>query len=185
MDVFVISKGIKKDVANRVLVIDFPLLLNKNPIIHKATYELPNDTYVTPVEHIHYIESVEVELGTDYKDIKSAINDNLNFLSDTLATDEVEDILREPELVTLALVELNTIPKSLSAKMSDYLTRNIKATLNTKVLESLVLDFEEELRKYKQITSLRSVCGANVKAFLNSDTFKSIEADIAEELVTL
>ena len=182
---FVISTDIQKNEENHVLVVDFPLLLNKKPLIHKAYYELPNETFVTQVEHIHYLETTEVELGVDYNTIKEAIDDNLDFLEEAVVLEEAQDILREPELVTLALIELKYIPKSLSTKITDYVTKNTKGVLTTKSLENLVLDFEEELRKYKQVTSLRSVNGNGVLDYLNSDTFKAIEEELKEDLVTL
>lgn len=185
----VISENIAKDKENAVLVVDFPILLNKKPVIHKATYKLPNNESTAPVEHIHYLESVEVELGEEYSNIKEAIDDNLDYVEDGgFIRDEAQDILREPELVTLALVELNIIPRSLNIKMIDYLTKNTKGTLNTRSLESLVLDFDEELRKYKQVTNLRSVIGEGVLTYLNSDTFKELEEALnseKDELVTI
>ena len=182
---FVISNDIRKNESNAVLVVDFPLLLNKKPVIHKATYELPNETFATPVEHINYIESTEVELGVDFKTVKDAIDDVLEFVGGLIETKEAQDILREPEVVSLALVELGTIPRSLNTKMCEYLNKNIKGTLSTYSLEKLVLDFEEELRKYKQVTNLRSVKGEEVLNFLNSDTFKALAEDMKEELVSL
>lgn len=185
---FVISDNIKRNEENKVLVVDFPLLLNKKPVIYKATYEIPNETFATQVEHIHYLESVEVELGVDYTNIVDAIKDNMDFLTEYYEVKEAEDILREIELVTLALVELKIIPKSLVTKVQKHVKENVKGTLNTWKLEKLVLDFEEELRKYKQVTNLRSVSGEGVFQFLNSDTFKALAEELAKEnesLVTL
>ena len=74
---------------NKVLVIDFPITLNKKTVIHEALYSLPNETFATPVEHIQYLTSDEVDFEFDYKEIKVAIEDKLNFLTDEL--EEKED----------------------------------------------------------------------------------------------
>ena len=187
---FVVSNKLdtKNGVDNHVLVVDFPLLLNKKPIIHKAFYTTPDNTFVTPVEHIQYLESLEVDLGTDYKTIEDAIKDSSNFLEDLVEVRDAENILREPGLVSLALVELGVIPRKYNEKISKYISDNVKGTLNTRLLEKLVLDFDEEMRKYKPLTNLRSVDGHSVLNYLNSDSFKEfIEKmeSITDELVTL
>lgn len=178
---FIVSEDIKKGVQNHVLVIDFPLLLNKKLFIHKALYKLPDDTSPVPVNHIHYLNSIEVELGTDYKTIKEAVDDNLGFLQEGLVMGESKDILRETELVTLALTELSVIPKTIMNKVTKHINKNSKGTLTTLNVEEFVLDFEEELRKYKQVTSLRSVCGDSILNYLNSDTFKALEKELEIE----
>ena len=177
----IISKGIEKDVDNQVLAIDFPINLNKKPVIHKTFYRLPDETFATPVEHLQYISSTEVELGVDYNDIREAIEEQIDFISDKdIYKAEPQQILRETELVTLALTELGTIPKSYNEKVSAYIEENLKGELTTKSLESLVLDFDETFKSYKQVTSLRSVSGSATLAFLESPQFK----ELAEEMET-
>ena len=50
----IISSGIEKDRDNQVLAVDFPINLNKKPIIHEAIYTLPNESSTAPIEHIWY-----------------------------------------------------------------------------------------------------------------------------------
>lgn len=180
---YIVSKDneIKKDVDNKVLAIDFPIMLNKKVVIHKALYTLPNDTFVTPVEHVHYLSGDEIELGVDYSDIKCAVGDFSEFFVEEVEQKEAEDILREPEIVSLALVESGVIPLSYSEKMGNYIKENMKGVLNTFTLEKLVLDYDETFRSYKQVTSLRSVDGFSVLDTLNSDSFKEVLSGIEDE----
>ena len=109
----IISNGIEKDKDNQVLAVDFPINLNKKPVIHETIYRLPDETFATPIEHLQYLSSEEIDLGWDYNSIKDAIDDRIDFLSNKLKAEESQPILREVEVVTLALRELGTIPKSL------------------------------------------------------------------------
>ena len=180
---YIVSKDneIKKDVDNKVLAIDFPIMLNKKVVIHKALYTLPNDTFVTPVEHVHYLSGDEIELGVDYSDIKCAVGDFSEFFTEETEVREAKDILREPEIVSLALVETGVIPVSYSEKMGNYIKENMKGALNTETLERLVLDYDETFRSYKQVTSLRSVNGFSVLDTLNSDSFKEVLSGIEDK----
>ena len=183
----IISEDIEKGVSNHVLAIDFPVLLNKKPVIHKALYTLPDDTFAVPVEHIQYTESSEVILGEDYSTLEEAIKDNISFLKENEARKEAKNILREPELVAIALVETGVIPAKYSDKVKLHIEKNCKGTLTTESLEKLILDFDEEFRRYKQLTSLRSINGNAILEFLESDKFKELEKmmDDVEELATL
>ena len=177
----IISNGIEKDRDNQVLAVDFPINLSKRPVIHKAFYRLPDETFATPVEHVKYITGEEIELGFDYNNIKEAIEDKIEFLTDKgLSVAAPEPILRETELVTLALQELQVIPKSYREKIGAYIGENVKGELSTDQLESLVLDFDENLKSYKQVTNLRSVSGHAVLRFLESDQFKELTEELSE-----
>ena len=177
----VVSNGIEKNRENQVLAVDFPINLNKKPVIHKAIYTLPDETFATPVEHLQYITSTEVELGFDYSDIAEAINDSIDFLSDKERVEGApKNILRETDLVALALSELGVIPKSFKEKIAAYIEDNLKGELNTKQLESFVLDFDENFKSYKQVTSLRSVSGYAVLNFLESPTFQELKEELSE-----
>lgn len=179
----IISDGIEKGRDNQVLAVDFPINLNKKPVIHETIYRLPDETFATPIEHLHYLKSEEIELGTDYNNIKEAIDDRIEFLSSVVSKDEPQQILRETELVTLALSELGTIPKSYREKVEAYISVNAEAGLDTSKLESLVLDFDETFKSYKQVTSLRTVSGSNVLEFLSSPQFAELMEAMDEELV--
>lgn len=180
----IISEGIEKNKGNQVLAVDFPINLNKAPIIHRAIYTLPDETFATPIEHVKYLDSTEVELGVDYNNIKEAIEDNLNFLTEDFENSEAKQILRETELVSLALSELSVIPKSYIEKLTAYIDNNVKGELNTENIESFVLDFDETFKSYKQVTNLRSVSGENLLTFLNSPQFQELseEMEKIEEL---
>jgi hypothetical protein len=178
----IISKDIKKSVDNQVLAVDFPINLNKKPIIHKALYTLPDDTFATPIEHVKYLTETEVELGIDYNNIKEAIDEEIDFLTNTTRVEaEPQQILRETEMVALALRELGTIPKAYKEKIEVYIEENLKgAPLTTDRLESLVLDFDETFKSYKQVTSLRSVSGFKVLRFLESSQFEELAEELAD-----
>ena len=177
----IVSEGIEKNVENQVLAIDFPINLNKKPVIHNTLYQLPDDTFATPIEHLRYLNSVEVELGVDYNNIKEAIEDQVDFISNKdLCKPEPEQILRETELVSLALTELGTIPKSYTEKVSAYIDAHVEGELTTDKLESLVLDFDETLKSYKQITNLRSVSGFSTLRFLESPQFQELTKEMDE-----
>ena len=152
----------------------------KKPIIHRTLYRLPDSTFATPIEHLQYLDSTEVDLGIDYNNIKEAIEAQIDFLDEERNKDEVFPILRELDLVSLALQELGTIPKSYTTKIEAYIEKNVKGELTNKQLESLVLDFDETLKGYKQVTSLRSVNGNNVIEFLNSPQFQELAKEMDE-----
>lgn len=174
----IITEGIEKDRDNQVLAVDFPINLSKKPVIHRAIYRLPDNTFATPIEHVRYLDSIEVELGTDYNSIKEAIDDNVDFLTETLSVSEPQQILRETSLVSLALSELNVIPKSYIEKLSAYIEDNSQGEITTKNIESLVLDFDETFNSYKQVTNLRSVSGDNLLTFLNSPQFQELSEEM-------
>ena len=176
----IVSNGIEKNRDNQVLAVDFPINLNKKPIIHRTLYRLPDSTFATPIEHLQYLDSTEVALGIDYNNIKEAIEAQIDFLDEERNKDEVFPILRELDLVSLALQELGTIPKSYTTKIEAYIEKNVKGELTNKQLESLVLDFDETLKGYKQVTSLRSVNGNNVIEFLNSPQFQELTKEMDE-----
>ena len=176
----IVSNGIEKNKDNQVLAVDFPINLNKRPVIHRTLYRLPDSTFATPVEHLQYLDSTEVDLGVSYNTIKEAIDDQIDFLDEERDKDEIFPILREVEVVALALQELGTIPKSYTPKIEAYIEKNIKGELNNKQLESFVLDFDETLKSYKQVTNLRSVSGNSVIEFLNSPQFQELEKEMDE-----
>ena len=180
---YVISGDIKANTDNKVLVVDFPILLNKKVVIHNALYTLPDETFATPIEHIHYLTNNEIDFA-EYSNVKQAIDDKRNFLVEDLTAPEEKDILREPEVVALALYQDGVISQSYVSKVGDYIKANVKGTLTTKKLESLVLDYDETFRSYKQVTALRGVSGYSILSVLESDNFKELveemESTIAE-----
>lgn len=182
---FVVSDKIENNKENKVLVIDFPITLNKKAVIHKALYSLPNETFATPVEHIQYIQSEEVDFETEFSDIKSAIDDKLDFLSQELEVKAEEDILREPEVVALALNQAGVIPNSYTEKVGNYIKDNSKETLTTTKLESLVLDYDETFRTYKQVVAIREVNGLAILTLLESPTFKEYIEEMEDALQEL
>ena len=182
----VVSKGdLKKGVDNKVLVIDFPVLLNKKPVIHEATYRLPDDTFVTPVEHIQYFSNDEISLtglDAEYNNIQEAIEARLSSLDEPVKKEECKEILREIELISLALVEGSVIPKSARDKVESYLKKNIEGICTTDKLENLVLDFDENFTNYKQVLNLRNVNGIQVLDILESEDFKSFVEQMDKQL---
>ena len=182
----VIANGdIKKGVDNKVLVVDFPVLLNKKPIIHKATYRLPDDSFITPVEHIQYFsndEAVLVGAEAEYNNIKEAIENFMDFLDSPVEEREDKPILRETELVSIALVESSIIPKSGRDKVETYIKEHLKdETLHTRKLEQFILDFDETFTGYKQVTNLRNVNGLHILNILESDEFKLFLKEMEEQ----
>lgn len=179
---YIISQDIKNNQDNKVLEVDFPILLNKKAVIHKALYTLPNETFATPIEHIHYLTGEEVDFAMEYSDIKEAVDDKINFLTEDRTAPEPKDILREPEVVALALVQAGTISQSYVEKIGNYIKNNMKGTLTTDKLESLVLDYDETVRSYKQVTALRSVSGFEVLKVLESPDFKEFIEEMEASL---
>lgn len=168
------NKEMDKKKPNKVLVVDFPILLNKKPIIHEAYYTIPDDTFVTPVEHVQYVSNNEIKLTgdeADFNNIKDAIDSYLDFLDSPFEEKEDTPILRELEIVSIALIESGYIPKSSRDKVENYLKDNIKGELSTLLLEKLVLDFDETFTNYKQVTALRNINGKEILNVLNSDEF--------------
>lgn len=182
---YVISADIKQKTENKVLVVDFPITLNKKTVIHEALYSLPDETFATPVEHIHYLIGEELDFNNEYDNIKTAIDTHREFLLEELEEKESTNILRESEVVALALVEAGYIPHSYVGKVGSYIKENTKGTLTTKQLENLVLDYDETFRSYKQVTSLRNVNGYQVSVILNSDDFKEMIAEMEDLVETM
>lgn len=185
---YVISNKLENKKENKVLVIDFPLTLSKPAVIHTAYYSLPDETFATPVEHIQYLTSEDVDFETEYKDIKEAINDNISFLSAEIETAEAKDILREPEVVALALNVAKVFPQSYIHKVGTYIKENTKGILNTYQLEKLVLDYDENFRAYKQVRAIREINGFEILKILESDKFKELVdgmENIEEELESI
>jgi hypothetical protein len=160
--------------------------LNKKAVIHNALYTLPNETFVTPIEHIHYLTGEEVDFDMEYSNIKEAIDDKRSFLEEKdLTVPEPQNILREPEVVALALCQAGVISNSYVAKIADYIKNNAKGTLTTDKLESLVLDYDETFRSYKQVTALRGVSGFTVLKVLESPDFKEMVDEMEATLEEL
>ena len=183
---YVVSADIKKNTENKVLVVDFPITLNKKTVIHEALYSLPDETFVTPIEHIQYLTGEELDFDSQYDNVKTAIDIHREFLAEELTEEAEKDILREADVVALALVEAGYIPHSYVGKVGDYIKNNTKGILTTKQLEKLVLDYDETFRSYKQVTMLRNVNGNQISVILDSDDFKELieemEAALEEEL---
>lgn len=183
------EKGIQKNKDNQVLVIDFPIMLNKPMEIHKAIYTLPTEDSITPVEHIQYFATEEINFiaGSEYDNAKAAIEDSLDYLKESRSMSEDKNILRELPLVTLALVEGKYISKAAREKVENYISDNIKdGILTTRKLESFILDFDENFTGYKQVTNLRNISGDTVLAILESEEFKELVEEMSDsELATL
>lgn len=180
------EEKLDKNEVNSVLAIDFPILLNKKPILHHAFFELANENSDVPVDHLSYGKEVEVDLDTDYNNIKEAIEDRLDFLtSEELEDKSDEYVLAEADFVALALQELGTIPKTLKDKVARYLEKRDGSSLTKAELESKVLDFDQTLNSYKQVNSLRKVSADKVVEVLNSEGFKEIAEALREELEVL
>ena len=182
---FVIYKNdIKKETENKVLVLDFPILPNKTPIVHKALLT-PMATEAM-VDHIQYLSSDDIVLTGDnrnYNNIAEAINDFMSYF-DTELTEPSENglILVEPEILSLALVEFNTIPKSYRSKVESYIEDNLETgELTESKLTSLLLDYDSTFTTHKQVTNLRCFDVADFQDFLNSKKFEVLKEE-AEEL---
>ena len=179
---YIVANDIKNNKDNKVLAIDFPILLNKKAVIHKALYTLPDSTFATPIEHIHYLTNDEVDF-TEYADIKGAIDDKRDFLNEEdLSVAAPKDILREPEIVAFALNSLGIIPNSYITKVGEYIKNNTSGVLTTDRLESLVLDYDETFRGYKQVTALRSISGHEVLRVLESSDFQELVEEMESTL---
>ena len=182
---YVISDKLENKKENKVLVIDFPITLEKKVVIHNALYSLPDETFVTPVEHIQYLTSEEVNFEMDYTEIKKAIEDKMSFLSSPMEDEEDKEILRELEVISMAVSFAGFLPNSYTSKFELYLKNNLKGSITTKKLEKFILDYDETFRGYKQVNALREANGQVILDVLNSEKFKEYidEADkILEDL---
>lgn len=168
---------------NRALVIDFPIMLNKNAVIHKTIYEIKGD-----FTHYQYKSNLEVSLVGDnknYNDIYEAIKDCKSFLTEPYVAESSEPILREPEVISLATIELKFLPKTYREKFEKYLSEKSESgIMNSYKLEQAIMDFDADVKGYKNVFNLRNVEGKAIKAYL--DTLKDIDKNVQElESVTL
>ena len=182
---FVIYKDdIKKETENKVLVLDFPILPNKTPVIHKALFTpMPTEAMV---DHIQYLSSEDIVLTGDnknYNNIAEAVNDfTSHFDTELEAPTENGLILVEPEILSLALVEFNTIPKSYRNKVEGYIEDSLETEeLSELKLTSLLLDYDSTFTTHKQVTNLRCFNVKDFQTFLNSKKFEVLKEE-AEEL---
>ena len=66
-------------------------------------------------------------------------------------------------------------------KVVKHIKDCLTGDLTTSKLESLVLDFDEEMRSYKQVTKLREVNGFTILNILESPQFKELLELMDEE----
>ena len=174
-----ISEKLRKEEINNVLVVDFPIMLNKNVVIHKAFYTFPNEQSTVNLDHIKYLSSEEVLICGDcaqYDNIVEAIKDFKSFLKEEVKLEASENILRETEVVSLALVEMNYIPKTYRDKVEAHISDNIKGILTTSTLEGFILDFDQDVKGYKNINNLRKIDGHAVLKFLKEKKTEELES---------
>lgn len=184
ISLLVTNEELSKKGDNYVLAVDFPIMLNKPVVVHDALYSMPTETSITPIDHVHYVsETVEVDFSSDradYVTVKDFIEDKSEFLSTHIEESDNENILREADVVALALVETEFLPKSQKSKIEKYIEANTPGILTTGTLEKLVLDFDQTVKGYKQVTNLRNVSGRTVLEALNSDSFRETLEELEE-----
>ena len=104
-------------------------------------------------------------------DVKSS-EEWCEFLKDELEEKEDRDILREPDVVSLAVTYAGILPANYAVKFETYIKNNLKGSMTVKKLESLILDYDENFKSYKQVRALREADGNVVLNILESDKFK-------------
>ncbi len=162
---------------DRAIIVDFPIMLNKNAVIHKAFYEVKGD-----FTHYQYKSNLEVSLVGDnknYNDLYEAIKDCTEFLTEPYEMQVSEPILREPEVISLAVIELKFLPKTYREKFEKYLSEKSEGIImNSYKLEQVVMDFDADVKGYKNVLNLRNVDGGAIKTYL--DTLKDIDRNVQE-----
>ena len=92
--------------------------------------------------------------------------------NDELEEKEDRGILREPDVVSLAVTYAGILPANYAVKFETYIKNNLKGSMTVKKLESLILDYDENFKSYKQVRALREADGNVVLNILESDKFK-------------
>lgn len=160
-----IPKGkLEEGKYNLGIFVDYPLLLNKVPIINIGFYYLPKkgeDNYKNL-----YVESQTINF-LDYHSLDLLIEDVLNIrineIEEQKIIETLQDILllREIDEVLIKLQEEKVIPKSYTKKISKYVFKNELPLPNVFSLIDLLLTYEPNFNSYKQVSKIRS-CGDNI-----------------------
>lgn len=170
---------IKKDCDNQVLVIDFPILPTKNIVIHEALFTPASDDSKVFVDHIQYRTSTDVYLvgkNQNYERLTDAVNEFKEFMTCDIEVVEDKQVLIEPEVVSIALVEYGTITSVHRHIIESYISDNVceGTGLTTITLERLVFDLDKSFKSYKQVTNLRKFDGGKFLEYTKSSQFKEL-----------
>ncbi len=159
LNFFIPYKELKQGQYNIGVFVDFPIMCNKNPVVHKGFYYVPTnqENNYKPM----YVSSQETDFN-DYQTLELLIGDSLKELKDLEEEQVVEKLkdkmfLRELEDVLIKLFELKAIPKSYIKRVIRYTEKNKLILSNVFSLIDVLLAYDEETKTYKASLSLRTI----------------------------
>lgn len=171
---------IAKENYNRCVVIDFPILLNKDVVLHDAFFKMPTETSIVPRDLFYYNNSTVVDFA-DFQHISLAVESKINEAKDEeiVAMDKSENnpfILRETAEVLAMLVEDKILPKTVFQGILGYVENELEGVqLTVNKLTEVVLSYEGNLKSLKQVTSARDCYN-----YLYTTFNKEAEKEVAE-----
>lgn len=148
----------KEGEYNLGIFIDYPLMLNKKPLVNKGFYYIPKkgeDNYKNL-----YIEDGVINFE-EYHSLDLLIEDIDNILLDT-EKDKVlqplkdKHLLREIDEVLTKLYKEKVIPKGFIKKISKYATKNNLQIISIFSFIELLLSYELNSSSYKQAIKIRN-----------------------------
>jgi hypothetical protein len=152
---------IEKGKFNLGLFIDFPILLNKNPIVHKGLYYISeNNGNEEDFDKCIYFEEVIIDF--DLGDLNLLIDDSIAMIQkdsylDTITKLKDKLLLKELEDILLLLVKEKVIPKSFVKKVFKY-TKKKEIFVNSMFdLLKVLLSYDNNISSYKSVKNLRSL----------------------------
>jgi len=166
---FISKDKLEEGKYNLGIFIDYPLLLNKTPVVNIGFYYVPKkgeDNYKNL-----YVETQTINFD-DYHSLDLLIEDVLNIkikeIEEQKIIETLKDImlLREIDEVLLKLCKEKVIPKSYVKKISKYIFKNELLLPNVFSLIDLLLSYEPNFNSYKQVFKIRS-CVYNINLIVN------------------
>lgn len=156
-----ISVGkVQKEGFNKCLLLDFPIILCKPPILHEAFFMIPTESNNKERDIVYYNSSIEVNFN-EYQHIALAVDDELNNMLEDVELVSMEDrednfILREVGEIICELAEDKIVPKTLISSITGYIETNLEGLqLSINKLSKIILDYEGNMKNIKQLTNLR------------------------------
>ena len=159
---FIPSEKLEEGKYNLGVFIDYPLMLNKLPVVNIGFYYVPKkgeDNY----KNI-YVEHIPVDFN-DYQNLDILIEDLLNIKIKEVKEEKIIEalkdklLLRELDEILLKLQSVRVIPKSYTKKISKYVYKNDIRLLNVLSLVELISSYEQGFYpndNYKQVVKLRN-----------------------------
>lgn len=156
ISLFLPSSDLKEGVYNTGLFIDYPIMLNKEPVVNKGSYSLPD----TKNEFGKIINTEKIFVDNDsYQTldmlIEESIEDSKNSIKIIDAASEIL-LLKETDELLINLYEVKAITKPFISKISKYINKNDILISSQLDLIELIVSYENNISTYKPVINMRN-----------------------------